>query len=82
LPLTLFVDAFAASMVMRLRPGSLKWAVVPLIIMLCGWRLAIAADLTYAELHETRYAAAGLAARTHGLATPSSISASRTLCRR
>jgi hypothetical protein len=58
LPLTLIVDAFAAFAIVRLR----RWSPVAstaLFTMLVGWRLAIAADLSYAQWHETRYTAAG-----------------------
>lgn len=66
LPLTLFVDAFAASLVVALWRSSWKPVGTALVIVLCGWRLAIAADLSYAQYHDTRYpASAWLAEHAH-----------------
>jgi len=58
LPLTLVVDAFAAYAVLALRTSRWRPLWLPLLVLLCGWRLAIAADLTYAQEHDTRYPAA------------------------
>jgi 4-amino-4-deoxy-L-arabinose transferase-like glycosyltransferase len=57
LPFTLIIDAFAAVAVMRLR--ELQWRPLYLvsIVTLCGWRLLIGADLSYAQYFDTRYAA-------------------------
>lgn len=57
LPGVLFVDAFAAYALVSLRGSSLRHLWLPLLIVLCGWRLLIGADLTYAQMHDTRYAA-------------------------
>jgi 4-amino-4-deoxy-L-arabinose transferase-like glycosyltransferase len=57
LPLTLIIDAFAAYAVLALRRSRWRPLWLPLVVLLCGWRLAIAADLTYAQAHDTRYAA-------------------------
>jgi len=57
LPLTLIIDAFAAYALIALRQSRLRPAWVPLLILLCGWRLLIGADLTYAQYHDTRYGA-------------------------
>lgn len=57
LPLTLVVDAFAAYAVLAVRQSRWRPMWLPLVVLLCGWRLAIAADLTYAQRHDTRYAA-------------------------
>jgi hypothetical protein len=58
LPLTLIVDAFAASAVVSLRDSRWRPLWLPVAVLLIGWRLAIAVDLTYAQQHDTRYAAA------------------------
>ena len=57
LPLTLVIDSFAALLVLRVRGSFLRPAWIPLLVILCGWRLLIGADLTYAQYHETRSAA-------------------------
>jgi hypothetical protein len=57
LPLTLIVDAFAAFAVVRLyRTRPIAAAAV--FTLLVGWRVVIAADLTYAQWNDTRYEAA------------------------
>jgi hypothetical protein len=58
LPLTLFVDTFAALALVRLRASPFAPAFVPLFIVLAGTRLAMGIDLSYAQAHETRDAAA------------------------
>ena len=58
LPLTLFVDAFAAVALVRLRASRFRAAFVPLVILLVGTRLAMGIDLSYAQWRDTRYAAA------------------------
>jgi hypothetical protein len=58
LPLTLILDAFAARALVSLRQSFLRAAWLPLLLVLCGWRLLVGLDLTYAEYHDTRYAAA------------------------
>jgi 4-amino-4-deoxy-L-arabinose transferase-like glycosyltransferase len=57
LPFTFVIDAFAASAVVMLRGSSLRALWIPALVILCGWRLLIGADLTYAQYHDTRYAA-------------------------
>ncbi len=57
LPLTLFVDAFAAIALVRLR-RSQPWAAGALFALLLIVRLVVAADLSYAQWHDTRYQAA------------------------
>ncbi len=63
LPLTLFVDTFAALALVSLK-GSRRWAFGPVLAVLVVSRLVIVADLAYAQFHETRYAAADWV-RTH-----------------
>jgi hypothetical protein len=58
LPLTLFVDAFAASALTKLRYSRLAVAFVPVLVVICAWRLTIGMDLTYAQARDTRYDAA------------------------
>jgi Dolichyl-phosphate-mannose-protein mannosyltransferase len=58
LPLTLFVDAFAASAVIRLRHSRFSLVFIPVLVLVCAWRLMMGIDLTYAQVHETRYQAA------------------------
>jgi hypothetical protein len=58
LPLTLVIDAFAARALVSLRKSFFRPAWTPLLLVLCGWRLLMATDLTYAQYHDTRYAAA------------------------
>ena len=58
LPMVPIVCGFAAYALVSI--GSrLRWAAAAGIILLCGWELAIAADLTYAQARETRLDAAG-----------------------
>jgi hypothetical protein len=59
LPLTLFVDAFAALALTTLWRSRFQATVVPLLFVLVGSRLAMGLDLSYAQLRDTRYAAAG-----------------------
>jgi len=54
LPLTLILDAFAAYAVLALRRCSWRSAWVGALVVLCGWRLLIGADLTYAQLNDSR----------------------------
>jgi hypothetical protein len=53
LPLTLFVDAFAAVALVRVS-RSRPWAFRGLFVVLAGWRLAVGIDLSYAQWRETR----------------------------
>jgi 4-amino-4-deoxy-L-arabinose transferase-like glycosyltransferase len=57
LPLTLILDAFAAFAVISLNRSRWRLVWVPLLILLCGWRLLIGVDLSYAQYHDTRYSA-------------------------
>ena len=58
LPLAIIIDGFAAFALIKLgrRYGRLASAFG--IVLVCGFRLGIAADLTYAQAHETRSEAA------------------------
>jgi Dolichyl-phosphate-mannose-protein mannosyltransferase len=58
LPTTIILCGFAAYGISELTRARLRWALIPLIGIACGWELAVAADLTYAQVHETRLAAA------------------------
>jgi hypothetical protein len=58
LPLTLILDAFAAHAALALRRSRWSRASIPVLVVLCAWRFAIAADLAYARQHDTRYGAA------------------------
>jgi 4-amino-4-deoxy-L-arabinose transferase-like glycosyltransferase len=58
LPLTLILDAFAARALSSLRLSYHRPAWLLLLLVLCGWRLLVGADLTYAQYHDTRYGAA------------------------
>jgi hypothetical protein len=58
LPLTLFIDSFAAFGLVSLRASRLRPVWIPLFVLLCGWRLLIGIDLTYAQYYETRGTAA------------------------
>jgi hypothetical protein len=58
LPLTLFVDAFAALALVKLRASRLASLFVPVAILLIGARLAMGIDLSYAQFRETRTEAA------------------------
>ena len=58
LPLTLFVDAFAAYALVSLRTTRFRAAFVPLLVGLVGLRLLAVLDLSYAQRHDTRYQAA------------------------
>jgi hypothetical protein len=55
LPLTLLFDGFAAVAIVTLSRSTFRWAWVPLLVGLCGWRLLIGVDLTYAQYRDTRY---------------------------
>jgi 4-amino-4-deoxy-L-arabinose transferase-like glycosyltransferase len=54
LPITLFIDAFAALALLRLRAASRPLFAIALTVLLLG-RLLPAADLAYAEWRDTRY---------------------------
>jgi hypothetical protein len=58
LPLTLFVDAFAAFALVRLRSSRLRPAFAPVLAGLVIVRLLAVLDLSFAQRHDTRYAAA------------------------
>ncbi|HYN08789.1 MAG TPA: glycosyltransferase family 39 protein [Vicinamibacterales bacterium] len=58
LPLTLFVDAFAALALTTLWRSRGRAAFVPLLVVLVSSRVAMGLDLSYAQLRDTRYAAA------------------------
>jgi hypothetical protein len=58
LPLTLFVDAFAALALVRLLDSKIRAAFVPLLTVLVTVRLLAVVDLGHAQRHDTRYAAA------------------------
>jgi 4-amino-4-deoxy-L-arabinose transferase-like glycosyltransferase len=58
LPLMLILDAFAAHALVSLRQSFLRPVWMPVLLVLCGWRLVVGADLTYAQYHDTRYVAA------------------------
>jgi hypothetical protein len=58
LPLALPVSAFAAYALMEMRRSRLRPLWIPSLVILCGWQALIAADLSYAQYHDTRYAAA------------------------
>jgi hypothetical protein len=58
LPLVIILCGFAAHGIFSIARARLRWALVPLIAVACGWELAIAADLSYAQFHETRLTAA------------------------
>ncbi|MGE0126730.1 MAG: ArnT family glycosyltransferase [Blastocatellales bacterium] len=57
-PLALLVSAFAAYALMEMRSSRLRPLWIPSLVILCGWQALIAADLTYAQYRDTRYAAA------------------------
>jgi hypothetical protein len=57
LPLTLFIDSFAAAFVVALRGSPFRRLWVLLLVVLCGWRLLIGADLSFAQYYDTRYPA-------------------------
>jgi hypothetical protein len=57
LPLTLFIDAFAALALTSLRRSRFRPAFLPLLVVLVCSRLASGMDLSYAQLHDTRYPA-------------------------
>lgn len=63
LPLALIVSAFAAYALMELRRSRLRWLWVPSLAVICVWQALIGADLSYAQYHDTRYAAAAWFAR-------------------
>jgi Dolichyl-phosphate-mannose-protein mannosyltransferase len=56
LPMVIVMSGFAAAGVFAI--ARRRAALVPLIAIACGWEFAIAADLTYAQTHETRLSAA------------------------
>jgi hypothetical protein len=58
LPVMLFVDAFAACLVVAIWRSRMKAWGTALLVVLCGWRLLGAADLSYSQYHDTRYPAA------------------------
>ena len=58
LPLTLFVDAFAALALVSLRTTRFRTAFTPLLALLVGFRLLTVLDLSFAQRHDTRYPAA------------------------
>jgi len=58
LPLTLPIDAFAAYAVISLRKATARPLWVGAVVLLVGYRLLIAVDLSYSQYHDTRYAAA------------------------
>lgn len=58
LPLALIFSAFAAYVVVTLRDSRLRPLWIPSLVILCGWQTLIGADLSYAQYHDTRYAAA------------------------
>ena len=58
LPVAILICGFAAFGVIAVSRSRLRLAAIPLIVLLCGWELAIAADLTYAQYRETRLATA------------------------
>jgi hypothetical protein len=58
LPLTLFVDAFAALALVSLRTTRFRAAFMPLLAILVGFRLLTVLDLSFAQRHDTRYPAA------------------------
>ena len=57
LPLAMIVSAFAAYAIVSVRHSILRPVWIPLLVILLGWQFLIGADLTYAQIHETRYAA-------------------------
>ena len=57
LPFTLIVAGFAAYALGWLRRSALRALWVPALVVLCGFQLLVAADLSYAQLRETRTAA-------------------------
>lgn len=58
LPLTLFVDAFAAVALIALRSSAFRPAFVPVLAVVVVVRLLAVLDLSFAQRHDTRYAAA------------------------
>ena len=58
LPVGIMICGFAAFGVVAVSRSRLRWAAIPMMVLLCGWELVIAADLTYAEYRETRLATA------------------------
>jgi 4-amino-4-deoxy-L-arabinose transferase-like glycosyltransferase len=57
LPLTLILDAFAAFAVITLHRSGWRMVWIPLLVLLCGWRLMVGVDLSYAQYRDTRYSA-------------------------
>jgi hypothetical protein len=58
LPMVIILCGFAAYGIFEATRSRFRWARLPLVILACGWELAIAADLSYAQAHETRLATA------------------------
>jgi hypothetical protein len=58
LPLTLFVDAFAAYALISCRRTRWRWAFAPGLAVLIASRGLASLDLSYAQWHDTRYPAA------------------------
>ena len=58
LPMTPIVCGFAAYALVSLGRSRLHRFTIAFTALLCGWELAIAADLAYAQAHETRLSAA------------------------
>ena len=57
LPLTMIFDAFAACWIVSLYEGGRRALAAAVLAIALGYRALIAADLSYAQYHETRYAA-------------------------
>lgn len=57
-PLTFLFDAFAAAALIWIGRQYSRAAMAALCVVLLGWRAAVAADLSYAQFHETRDSAA------------------------
>jgi hypothetical protein len=57
LPLTLIIDAFAARAAVAVRMSAPRAVWLPLLILMFGWRLVVAVDLTYARQLESRSSA-------------------------
>jgi hypothetical protein len=58
LPLTLFVDGFAAAALVSLRASRFRPAFVPVLAAVVVFRLLAVLDLSFAQRNDTRYAAA------------------------
>lgn len=57
-PLTVMIDAFAAVALVWIGIKYSRWAMVGLCAIVIGWRALVVADLSYAQLNETRLLAA------------------------